>query len=54
MEFCVCKRSGEGISSHQLGGYIGEINLSNSQFITDIAMLNVNVLGPRMEDRVVS
>lgn len=51
-EFGMCERLCQAIGNHLSSGHIREIDPSSRYFTPDVTVLDVNVLGPGMEDGV--
>lgn len=54
VEFCIRQKLGQAVSNHLVNGHIGKVNSSNSYFVSDVMVLDIDVLCLRIEDRILS
>lgn len=53
VEFCVCQRLCQAVCNHLGGGHVGQLDSFRSNLISDIVVLDVNMLCSRVENRIV-
>lgn len=53
VEFCIYQSLDQAVCNHLSDAHVGQFDLSCSDLVSDIMVLDVNVLGSGMEDKFV-